>query len=314
MGIEGSERRSAQASDLCQAGPAAVRPPSQPSAKPDRNDGEIGAKHHMSKVEWHGNWSGVLGSPSGCSSAGRTRLCPMTYSSNQPTVVFVHGVGVSPLLFGDLSDAWPGPSAVVVRPGYDDTMPARDWDDQVDWLLAATEPFDDCVLVGVSGGATLALAALLRQPAHVRLVVAHEPLVGVHEPVLQQRVQTAAQRLAIDPMHAMSYLPGLYGHDVWDSLPQWAQEWGRVHVDAIANDVAQLATFSLDLDAFGAVADRFVATVGDWSPVERHRVQALLINNGSNGRVVQSASHLVQVEAPTNYSIVLGQVLPAVFA
>lgn len=72
------------------------------------------------------------------------------------TIVCVHGVGLWPGLFNDLDFGWTAVS--VTRPGYGRVPVVGDLADHVDFLAEVAARHAPVAIIGVSGGATLALA------------------------------------------------------------------------------------------------------------------------------------------------------------
>ena len=216
----------------------------------------------------------------------------------QPTVVFVHGVGLAPSVFEATARALPRRSQFHTRRGYDGTPLPPTFAGQVDALIDACDDAGSCVLVGVSGGATLALAVAVAAPDSLVGAVTHEPLVGALEPELDATVRGAARRLALDPAEAPGFLLSLYGADAWSWLPPAARAWTDGHLDVVAGDVAQFATFAPTCAELESIRCAHLTTVGARSAPSRHRVASMLEAAGAQRRVFAGAGHLVAAEQP----------------
>jgi pimeloyl-ACP methyl ester carboxylesterase len=233
-----------------------------------------------------------------------------------PAVVLVHGVGLGPATFaavaGLLADA--GRTAVVVhRPGYGRAA-SRGFvplDAQVDELVDLVEELRRSGpvggVVGVSGGATLALLLAIRLAAAAEgdplPIVAHEPLVGPLAPSLHQRVRWMVDALVADddPGTAADELMGLLaGERTWaaadpDSRRTVAERPDLVIAEARA--FAAVAPTPAELDAVrrpGAV----ITTVGMGSPGPRWEAAAILADlAGARTVRIPGSGHVAQVDA-----------------
>jgi pimeloyl-ACP methyl ester carboxylesterase len=226
-------------------------------------------------------------------------------------VIFVHGVGLAPSLFEATAHSLTRRSRVHTRAGYDGTPLPASFAEQVDALIGACDADGPCVLVGVSGGATLALAVAVAAPQSVVAAVTHEPLVGPLEPELDALVQGAAERLALDPSHAPDFLRSLYGADVWALLPSAARTWTADRLDVVAADVAQFAGFAPSPSDLESVRCPHLTTVGETSAPSRHRVASMLEGCGAERRVIAGAGHLVVAEQPRCFAETIDEFVTA---
>lgn len=222
-----------------------------------------------------------------------------------PTVVSVHGVGMWPGLFTSMQRRLPSLShRCWTRPGYGGRPMVADLDRQADLLAefcAETgERGRPVVAVGVSGGATLALATVLRHPSVLQAVVTHEPLVGSLQPTLNARVSGAGEILGLDPSQegAERFLLGLYGEETMAGQVHEAVVWGRDHWVVVCAEIVQFAAFEPSLAALAEVAVPHLTTVGAASSPERHDVARLLGRCGAQVRVLADCGHQPLVEAP----------------
>lgn len=238
-------------------------------------------------------WSGEGVGGGGPTSAGRM------------DVVLLHGVGMWPGLLARPCADLPLPCSAPPRPGYAGLAAATDFAAQVDAVssaLARESGPDGTVLVGVSGGATLALAAGLADPPWLRGILTHEPLVGPLVPHLHRRILAAVagfRERGVD--HVDPFLTALYGDGWSDGLPD-SQLWVERHRATIVDEVGQFASFEPSLDALAAIGIPHVTSVGERSSDERFRVASLLARCGARVRVIPDAGHLVPVENPQAFA------------
>jgi pimeloyl-ACP methyl ester carboxylesterase len=231
-----------------------------------------------------------------------------------PAVVLVHGVGLGPGTFapvaGLLADAGRTP-VVVHRPGYGRAA-SRGFvaiDAQVDELVDLVEELRRSGpvggVVGVSGGATLALLLAIRLAAEGDSlpIVAHEPLVGPLAPSLHQRVRWMVDALVADddPGAAADELMGLLaGERTWaaadpDSRRTVAERPDLVVAEARA--FAAVAPTPAQLDAVGRHG-AVITTVGMRSPSPRWEAAAILADlAGARTVRIAGSGHVAQVDA-----------------
>lgn len=217
------------------------------------------------------------------------------------TIICVHGVGLWPGLFEGID--FGAPSIAMTRPGYDSTSPV-DVAGNVEAVAALAEQTDGAVLVGVSGGATIALAGALEAIEGVVAAVSHEPLIGALEPELDDRVRAWADDLDATPgvESSQRFLEGLYGRASWRKMPPEARDWADDHADVICREVSHFAAFQ---PAAGQLADLpipHLSTVGAHSTRARHRVAALLAQGGSRVAVIEDAGHHVLIDRPDRFA------------
>jgi len=233
----------------------------------------------------------------------------MSHAARATPVALVHGVGFGPSTFAlvgrELRRA--GPVVMVQRRGYGARAalapPARVEDhvaDLLDELDAAK--FERAVVAGVSGGATVALAAALLAPDRVVAAVAHEPAAGSLAPELLELI---ARSVRADGTALVRALAG-------------PRTWGRLtaaetaELDAIAPlveaDAAAYLAWEPKLDATPAGAP-VITTVGELSPPLRHTV-ARRLQERAGARVVVLAhcGHLAQLDAPAAFAAVIAEV------
>jgi pimeloyl-ACP methyl ester carboxylesterase len=226
-----------------------------------------------------------------------------------PAVVLVHGVGVGAWSFAEVADVLAQDHRVVLpdRRGYGDsaTLPRPgSFADHVDDLAAVLDGrgLSRATVVGVSGGATLAVGLAIAHPRLVRAAVAHEPALGRRAPELDARLRIAAADLEIAPEAdaGASFVAGLVGGDAWAGLdPDHRALVGRL-TPVIRREVPQFLAFaptSEELHRARAVA--LVTTVGARSAPSRHAAAAALGRHaGAVMRVLPGVAHLPQLEDP----------------
>ncbi len=223
--------------------------------------------------------------------------------------MLVHGVGMWPGLFSMaeqrllplLGHRW-------IRPGYGGQPLVEDLARQTDLLAEFCEELaarsSGVVVVGVSGGATLALALALRHPSLLRGIVSHEPLIGSLQPDLHARVRAAGEALERDPSEeaARHFVSGLYGESVVECWPPEADDWIAAHWPTICAEVRHFADFEPSLDQLAHQGVPHLTTVGRNSPVERHEVADALGDRGAERRVLDSCGHLAPLQAPAAFA------------
>jgi pimeloyl-ACP methyl ester carboxylesterase len=224
-------------------------------------------------------------------------------------VVLVHGVGIGAWSFAEVADMLARDHRVIVadRRGYGASAalpPPASLGDQVDDLRAVLDARDvsQATVVGVSGGATLAVALAMTRARLVPAAVAHEPALGRRAPELDARLGVAAAALAAAPAAGAgaSFVAGLVGEDAWASLgPDHRAEVVRL-TPVIRREVPQFLGFaptSEDLRRARGVA--LVTTVGARSAPSRHAAAAVLGRHaGALVRVLPGVAHLPQLEDP----------------
>jgi pimeloyl-ACP methyl ester carboxylesterase len=241
-----------------------------------------------------------------------------------PPVVLLHPAGFGPALMVPFARLLAGEHRVVIphRRGYgasaDLALPPSldthhdDLSRLID-LLGIERP----VVVGISGGATLALGLALRagpRSTAIGAAMAHEPLVGPLASALHAAVTgRIAHMLAHQdqPEEVSSFMHALVGDRTWDRLPSAWRDSVRAHHRATCHEAELFARFSLDsleLDpgsgrGRGASPDlALVTTVGSFSPAIRHDAARVLEAHGIESRTITGATHLPVFETPAAYA------------
>ncbi len=235
-----------------------------------------------------------------------------------PTVVLLHPTGLGPAVLLPFAErlAVTGHDVVVPhRRGYGRSASldaATTLDDHVDDL---TRLLDDLVaggadqpitLVGVSAGATIALALSTRRP-HVDLrVLAHEPLIGPLAPLLHARVSGRIDRLLARqdrPLELSLFISELIGRLTWNALPAaWRDGVERNRLAALA-EVGFYGSFELSEQELRDLGRTGVTTsVGERSSEARHEAADVLRAHGLGVLVLPGCGHLAPFEAPSAFA------------
>lgn len=250
---------------------------------------------------------------------------PADHDQPAVSITLLHGVGLAPGLFDELVDGLldeladepTGSSSTVVnvavRRGYDGrSLPAETFDDLLADVAAIVDRAAPTLLVGVSGGATLALAAALSAMPGVVGVVAHEPLVGPLAAELHALVSTSAAALAAspEPAAALAFVERLVGADTWSRLPAEARAFTERHVDAVQAEVPLFLAFAPSAEQLAACAVPIVVTTGAASPPARHAAAVVLERlAGVTVRAVDGAGHLCHWERPAAFASIIRSAL-----
>ena len=230
-------------------------------------------------------------------------VLPTTVVGAGVPVLVVHGIGVGAPAYDALVEAVAAVACAVVpdRRGYHraaDLAPTSSWIEQVDDLLetAATVTAEPVVWLGVSGGATLGLGALVERPHRIRAAVLHEPLVGMGAPRLHEQVVARRATLRATPggAAATAFVRSLIGEDAWERIA----DDDRCRIDDLAavirREVEMFVDIDFDEDALRSLAGRarLITTVGAQSPQPRDHVARLLALLASADVEVLAGGHL----------------------
>lgn len=236
------------------------------------------------------------------STAPPTEAARRASSPDAPLVVLIHGVGFGPRSLRPLSLALALRSArvlVFARRGYGaraHISPAATVDEHVDDLLAS---LDACgvkraVLVGVSGGATVALEAALTHPGRVLVAIAHEPAAGSLAPELHSRI-----RGALEDGGGVALVRFLIGEPGWARLtPPARAAIARRHA-LIEADARAFTAYEPSLPAAATDPIPLICALGERSGQLRRAVaERLSARTGAPVVVVPGSGHLPQLDAP----------------
>ncbi len=218
------------------------------------------------------------------------------------TILCVHGVGLWPGLFDDLD--FGSTSAAVTRPGYGLIPAVANLAEQVDGLAEMVAARAPAALVGVSGGATLALACAARGIDGLVAAVSHEPLIGHLEPEIDDRVRGGANALEATPTPeaAEGFLEGLYGAKSWQRMPAVAHLWAADHIATICREVRHFSEYQPPATEVRTLPVPHLTTVGAHSSAARHRVAALLAGGSSDVATIDNCGHHVLIDQPDDFA------------
>jgi pimeloyl-ACP methyl ester carboxylesterase len=203
-----------------------------------------------------------------------------------PRLVLVHGAATTSRMWDRVLPL------LAVLPGYSVTALERPRTGSLEREVAALAPLvEGAWLVGVSGGATIGLAAAA---AGVPLAGAmlHEPAVGSLEPGLLLPVAAA---FAADGTAGLGR--ALYGAS-WDLTMA-----GPVQDADTAAELVMFRSFEPAPLPLPSSAGRVVVTVGGRSPRIRHRsVATLAAAIGCDVHTIEETSHFAPHDAPTAFA------------
>jgi pimeloyl-ACP methyl ester carboxylesterase len=236
-------------------------------------------------------------------------------------VVLIHGVGVDATSFETVARRVAQHHTVVVpdRRGYRSSgglppasslaMQVDDLEQLVDAIRAPeSRTAPGLTVVGVSGGATLALALAIRWAEHGHRgsrVLAHEPLIGALAPALATRVTDAYRRtLEHDPTQASHYVAELVGPATWARQDEEARARVAAQAWVIAAEVPTFLAFHPSLDDLRLLRGvPFITSIGSESPAARwETVEVLRATAGVRTAVIDGAGHLPQIDAPHRFA------------
>jgi pimeloyl-ACP methyl ester carboxylesterase len=157
--------------------------------------------------------------------------------------------------------------------------------EELDAIGAVSE---DALVVGQSGGATLALA-LASSSRSLAGVVAHEPAVGSLVPHLLGPVAAAYAEAGVEGLGST-----LYG-------PSWSIQMAGSHLEAVPRELAMFRAFepARARDGQGPV----LVTVGSASPPARQQAAAALHTRlGYEVATLEGASHFAAWDSPAPFA------------
>ncbi len=229
--------------------------------------------------------------------------------------MLVHGVAVGPATFGPAAAeviAGGGRAIVPHRGGYGRSAglaPAADLDAQVDDLVGVLDAagVERAVWAGVSGGATIALAAAVRRPDRVSGAVLHEPALGPLAPELHARLRAAAAAVAAAPdagRGALALAEALAGPGGWDRVGAAERDDIRATGAAVRAEIAMFPAYAPTAGDLAALRGTpVVSSVGSRSGPERHRAEQVLVALAGAESARTPSGHLVQIEAPAAFAL-----------
>jgi len=234
-----------------------------------------------------------------------------------PLVVLIHGVGLGPRSLRALSLALAQRSAPVLvftRRGYGRRAhlpPPTTVTEHVDDLLTELEArtVELPVLVGVSGGATVALEAALTHHSRVLVAVAHEPAAGSLAPELRNRI-----RQALDDAGGVGLVRFLVGEATWARLTPRERTTIARDQALIEADARAFAAYEPSLPTAATDPVPLICAVGERSgQIRREVAERLSARTGAPIVVVARSAHLPQLDAPATFAeVIVTQTVQAV--
>jgi pimeloyl-ACP methyl ester carboxylesterase len=217
-----------------------------------------------------------------------------------PCVVLIHGVGFGPATLAPLADALAPYTRVEIpaRRGYGERAlesPAPTVEEHVNDLFDALDAagLERAVLAGISGGATIALAAGLARPERVVTAVAHEPAVGSVSPELRSLIVAA-----LSDGGGCGLARFLAGEETWAALPPPLLGWLADNTALIEADAAAFARYEPAFPVAGAVVPLVCSLGGRSSPARAQVAEQLAARTGAPIVSVRDCGHLPQFDAP----------------
>ena len=197
-------------------------------------------------------------------------------------VVLVHGAATTGAVWGRVI------AALAARDVNDVVVVERPCSGSMDREVRVLAPaVRGRVVVGQSGGATLALA-LAASDVPIRGALCHEPAAGSLAPRLLDPVAAAYREGGVAGFGA-----ALYG-------PSWTLEFAP-DPDAVARDLPMFRAFEPAAAAAGQ--GRVRTTVGEFSPAVRHDAAAALSTRfGFDHVVLPDTAHFAAWDAPDRFA------------
>lgn len=233
-----------------------------------------------------------------------------------PDIVLLHGVGLGPETFADLARLLAIDHRVLVieRPG------GNGWAVPIDQQAAAVAETvmslrcAGATVVGVSGGATLALALGIRYVDVVGSLVLHEPLIGPLAPTLDERFAQAAREAQRGDAEALRVVQRVVGDTTWERLDPSVRARAAEGASRARAEIPVFAAFAPTTAELRVLRQRRVlVTVGGASAPERHvAAEILAAIAGASVAVVPDAGNAAQVDAPEAFAALIRGWQPAV--
>lgn len=221
-----------------------------------------------------------------------------------PPIVLIHGVGFGPATLATLARALEAHAPVIVqaRRGYGERghlAPGATVAQHVEDVIDALDGHGAArgVLVGVSGGATVALAAALSFSERVAVAVAHEPAAGSCSPELRALV-----RQTLEEGGGRGLVRVLAGARTWETLsPETVSKLDRAGA-LIEADARAFLEFEPAMPPPG-VRVPLVCSVGERSgPLRLTIARRLAARTGAPVAVIPGCGHLAQLDAPDAFA------------
>lgn len=226
-----------------------------------------------------------------------------------PVVLLLHGVAFGPLTMTATARAVVDSGARVVVPhrgGYGASAgvaPAPDLAGQVADVIEVLDVIGArrAVWAGVSGGATIALAAAILCPDRVAGVVLHEPALGTLAGILDARLRAAAAAVAAapDPGDAATGLARALGGDGWARVDAATRRDIAAAGAAVRAEIPMFPAFAPTARELSRLRGMSViSSVGERSGAERRQAGEVLVRLAGAIPARPSSGHLLQIEAP----------------
>jgi len=239
----------------------------------------------------------------------------MSRPTSATPVALVHGVGFGPSTFAHVQRELrrAGPVVMVERRGYGTRSalaPPERVEDHVDDVVAALDSagIERAVVAGVSGGATIALAAALTVPERVIAAISHEPAVGSLGPELMALIETSVET------GGMALAQALAGPATWARLTTEQLADLETYAAIVADDARAYLAWEPPLDRVAEAAP-IVCTVGQHSSPMRHSIARVVHERiGAQVVVVEDCGHLAQLDAPSALTSIIAAAGVSAFA
>lgn len=232
-----------------------------------------------------------------------------------PDIVLLHGVGVGPDSFLELARLLEPDHRVIVPERLGDANAAASLDEQAAAVAALLVDLDaiGARVVGVSGGATLALLLAIRHRHVVGSVVLHEPLVGRLAPALHARFSGAAEQAARSDAAALAVVRGVLGEPTWDRLGPVGQAGVAGLAPRARLEVPVFAAFDPTAGELASLVGLPVlTTVGGTSHPDRQDVvQVLTMVAGADHAMIEGVGNVAHLDDPAAFAALLRRWQPA---
>jgi 3-oxoadipate enol-lactonase len=234
-------------------------------------------------------------------------VLPVRVFGEGAPVLLVHGVGLGAEYFKALAHALAEFARVIVpdRRGYAaaSALAPASFDDNVGDLLDTIDALDiaPVVWVGVSGGATLGIAAMCHDSHRIRAAVLHEPLLGGLAPTLQRHIADTSEQLAADdsPRAVVEFMRQLLGPATWEIVAHTAEGDVRERAALVRGELAEFAAATFTVEDLTSLQERaIVTTLGTDSSSARDEAARVLARHADAEIVVVPGGHFVPIDAP----------------
>jgi pimeloyl-ACP methyl ester carboxylesterase len=233
-------------------------------------------------------------------------------------VVLLHGVCFGPETMAAAGARLSRRCRVLIphRRGYGQSAclpPATSVDEQVADLLGVLDRAEiaQAVLAGVSGGATISLAAAIAHPGRVRALLVHEPALGPLAPGVHGLLSTAAGAVAQadDPATGAETMGRILAGPGWERQPPGVRRAVREAGVVVAAEVPGfIAWHPSPGDLAGLRGHSLLTSVGARSRAQRTAAAEVLARlAGARVQVIPDCAHLAQIDAPVAFARVVAR-------